>query len=183
MEINAGAAAPLALPDSNRAALVTLWRLGGPVTLQILLSSALGLVDTFMVSGLGTAALAGVGLVGRLHFVLGMVLAGLASGTAVLVAQYSGARRLRAARGPVFMAVLFGVALTLPLACLSAFGAVPLARAMSPDAAVADAAAVFLLWSAAFAPLTAVTATLGAALRSTGNTRTPMWAGIGALAL
>jgi len=171
----------MSLPTTNRGVLLTLWKLGGPVTIQILLSSALALVDTLMVSGVGTAALAGVGVVGRVYFVLGMVLAGLSSGTAVLVAQYAGARRLRAARGPIFLAVLLGLALTLPMTVVSLLWPREIAALLSPDAAVIDAAATFLFWSAFVAPLTAITSTLGAVLRSTGNTRLPMWAGLAAL--
>ncbi len=172
---------PHSLPATRRAALLALIRLGGPVAMQALLGSALALVDALMVSNVGPAALGGVGLVGRLMFVLTMVLAGLASGLGALVAQMSGAGRLRAARGPVLAAVLFGLCLTLPMALACLLYAAPLASLLSPDAAVADAAATFLRWSAAYAPLTALSAMLAATLRGSGNTRTPMWAGGAAL--
>jgi len=175
--------ADLTLPASDHGALRALWELGGPVIFQSLLASTLGLIDTLMVSGVGPAALGGVGLVSRVLFVLSMVLAGLASGTGVLVAQFGGAGRLRAVRGPVAVAVGLGILLTLPMALLSLFGAPWLARLLSPDHAVADAAATFLIRGAAYAPLTAITSILGATLRSSGDTRTTMWAGLAALGL
>lgn len=171
------------LPRTNREAWATLWQLGWPIIFQSLLAASLGLVDTLMVSAVGPAALGGVGLVSRVLFVLTMVLAGLASGTGVLVAQYAGAGRLRAVRGPVMLAALIGLALTLPMLLVSLFAAAPLAHLLSPDPAVAAAAATFMLWGAAYAPLTAITQTLAATLRSTGDTRTPLWAGMAALGL
>lgn len=175
--------APLSLPTTDRAAWRALWMVGGPISLQTLLGATLSFVDTLMVSGVGPAALGGVGLVGRVFFVLTMVLAGLASGTGVLVAQLSGAGRLRAMRGPVSMAILLGLLMALPMSLCSLFLAGPVAASLSPDAAVVDAATTFLLWSAAYAPLTAVSMTLAAAVRSSGNTRTPLHAGLVALAV
>ena len=175
--------APLALPRSHRQAWRALWQLGWPIIFQSLLAASLGLVDTLMVGGVGPAALGGVGLVSRLLFVLTMVLAGLASGTGAVVAQYAGAGRLRATRGPVTLAVAVGLLLTVPMLLVSLFGAEPLAHLLGPDREVAAAAAIFLRWGAPIAPLCAITLTLAAVLRSSGNTRTPMWAGLAALGL
>lgn len=171
------------LPHDNRGTARALWSLGGPVALQALLGALLIFVDMLMVSALGPEAVGGVGLANRLLFVVTMVMAGVASGTGVLVAQYAGARRIRAIRGPVTAAIAFGVLLTLPLTLLSWLAPLALARWMTPDAAVASEAASFLLWGASYGPLTAVALILGATARSLGNTRAPMWAGIVALAL
>ena len=172
-----------AVPGSNRAMLTSLWRLGWPVLFQSLLAASLGLVDTLMVSSVGPAALAGVGLVSRVLFVLTMVLAGLASGTGAMVAQYVGAGRWRATRGPVTLAVFSGLLLTLPMLLISLTSAATFAGLLTPDRAVSDAATIFLRWGALIAPLCAVTLPLSAALRGRGDTRTPMWAGLAALAL
>ena len=172
----------LGLPTNNREAIQVLWRLGAPVTMQSLLAASAGLIDTLMVNGVGAAALGGVGLVSRLLFVMNMVLVGLSSGAGVLVAQYSGAGRMRATRGPIMMAICLGLLLTLPMSLVSIFFANGLAHWLSPDLDVAQAASIFLLWSAVYAPLSAVSMTLAAVLRSSGNTRKPMWAGIAGLA-
>lgn len=171
------------LPADRRGIARALWQLGGPVALQAVLAALLVFVDVLMVSALGPAAVAGVGLANRLLFVVTMVLAGIASGTGVLVAQFAGARRRHAVRGPVTAAVLLGVVLTVPLALYSLFDSHALAGWMAHDPAVADEAATFLFWSASYGPLTAVALILGATARSLGNTRAPMWAGLAALAL
>lgn len=173
----------LPLPRTNRSTLQALWQLGGPVALQSLLAALLGLVDTVMVSGLGPAALGGVGLVNRLLFVVTMLLAGLASGVGVLVAQLTGAGRQRAIRGPVLAAIGLGLGLTLPLALLALSYPQQIARLLSPDEPVQQAASLFLVWSAAYAPLTAIVLILGATLRSQGDTLSPLLAGLIALAL
>ena len=171
------------LPRSTRGTVVALWRFGGPVALQSLVAAMLGLVDTIMVSGLGPAALGGVGLVNRVLFLTTMVLAALASGTGALVAQSVGAGKIRAIRGPVTAAIAVGVLLTLPLALGALFAPHSIAGCLSTDAEVRHAAAVFLVWGAAYGPLTAVSLTLGATLRSLGDTRRPMLAGLTALAI
>lgn len=173
----------LTLPTTNRQALRSLWQLGAPVTFQALLASTLGLLDTVMVSGVGPAALGGVGLVGRVMFVVMMIVAGLSSGTAVLVAQYSGAGRRHAIRGPVAISALLSVCLTLPMLLIALVAPVWFCSWLSPDAAVVTQAARFLSWGALMGPLGALTMTLAATLRSLGNTRTPMLAGVAALGL
>src|SRR5690625_666531 len=60
-----------------------------PIALQMLLQSMLGMADVMMVSGLGSAAVAAVGLAAKLHFLLLVIMGGLATGCSVLVAQYS----------------------------------------------------------------------------------------------
>lgn len=168
----------LGLPETDREVVQLFWRLGAPVSLQSLLAAGAGLLDTIMVASVGTDALGGVGLISRVLFVMNMVLVGLASGVGVLVAQSIGAGRTRATRGPIVMAIGIGVILTLPIALVSLFLPAYLGQLLSPDAGVADAAARFLFWSAAYAPLSAVSMVLSAVLRSHGNTRRPMWAGV-----
>lgn len=171
------------LPTDNRGTAQALWALGGPVAIQSLLTSCMVFLDTLMVSALGPAALGGVGLGTRALFVITMILVGIASGTSVLVAQYCGAGRSRAIRGPVTAAIGLGVLVSLPAALASLFAAPTLAGWMSPDPDVAFETATFLTWSAAYTPLTAIALILGATCRSLGNTRSPLWAGLVGLAL
>lgn len=171
------------LPNNRAAITRALWQLGGPVALQAVLSALLVFVDVLMVSVLGPEAVAGVGLANRLLFVVTMVLAGIASGTGVLVAQFAGAGRRRAVRAPVSAALLLGVVLTLPLALAALLAPQQLAGWLTQDPAVVEVTATFLFWSASYGPLTALALTLGSTVRSLGNTRAPMWAGIAALIL
>lgn len=154
-----------------------LWALAWPVALQSLITSALGFIDTLMVSGLGPAALAGVGLVGRLFFMVTLLLVGLSSAVGAIAAVEVGAGRAGAARTVGWLGGVAGVLLMLPLALFSLLGAGLLAGWMAPEQAVADAAAEFLRWSCLYAPLTVLTLVQAACLRAAGNTRAPLIAG------
>jgi putative MATE family efflux protein len=171
------------MPERGRSPVHAVWRLGIPVATQSLLSSMLAFVDTMMVTSLGASALAGVGIAGRMLFVVSMVLSGLAGGTGILVAQYAGAGRTEEIKGKVAAALRLGVLLTMPLAAASLFFGSRLGALLAPDPDVAAASATFLTYGAAYAPATAISMTLAATLRSLGNTRTPLWSGASSLAL
>lgn len=62
-----------------------------PIALQNLLMTSFRLVDTLMIGQLGDASIAAVGLAGQVSFFVELVCFGLASGSAVFIAQYHGA--------------------------------------------------------------------------------------------
>ena len=61
-----------------------------PIVAQNLITTSLGLVDTFMVGALGEAPLAAVTLANIPVFVIQLVIFGLQSGSSVLISQYWG---------------------------------------------------------------------------------------------
>src|SRR5207249_11141448 len=70
------------------------WGLAGPIIGENFLETLLGIIDTWLVAGLGAVALAGVGSALQVMFLLIAALSALAVGNAVLVAQAVGARDL-----------------------------------------------------------------------------------------
>ena len=74
---------------------IELSKFAWPIVLQNLLSTSAGLVDTFMVGGLGQDALAAVSLANTPFFVSMLMIFGLQSGGAVLISQYWGKRDTR----------------------------------------------------------------------------------------
>ncbi|ACR79093.1 MATE family efflux transporter [Kosmotoga olearia] len=66
-----------------------------PITIQNLISMSLNLVDNLMIGQLGSAAIAAVGLVNQINFVLILFLFGASSGTGVFISQYWGNRDLK----------------------------------------------------------------------------------------
>ncbi|OAA23791.1 MATE family efflux transporter [Kosmotoga sp. DU53] len=66
-----------------------------PITIQNLISMSLNLVDNLMIGQLGSAAIAAVGLVNQMNFVLILFLFGASSGTGVFISQYWGNRDLK----------------------------------------------------------------------------------------
>ena len=67
-----------------------LWRsiliLALPVAAQMLLQSLLGMADVVMVGVLGSSAIAAVGLAAKMHFLLLVLISGLATGCSILLA-------------------------------------------------------------------------------------------------
>ncbi len=65
--------------------------LGIPIAMQNLLMSSFTLVDTIMIGQLGDIPLSAVGMAGQWSWLMGLVMFGLNSGSAVFISQYWGA--------------------------------------------------------------------------------------------
>ncbi|MEG1396713.1 MAG: MATE family efflux transporter, partial [Oscillospiraceae bacterium] len=70
----------------------TLKRLLIPLIIEQLLSMTIGMADTVMVTRVGEAAVSGVSLVDAINILIIQVFAALATGGAVVAAQYLGRR-------------------------------------------------------------------------------------------
>lgn len=90
-------------------------KLAVPVALQSALVSTLGMVDVVMVSTLGAAEIAAVGLGAKIHFVAIMIMASLGTGCSVMVAQYWGTRNHQGVQRITALAMVLGLFLLLPL--------------------------------------------------------------------
>ncbi|MBI3995139.1 MAG: MATE family efflux transporter [Nitrospirae bacterium] len=84
-----------------------------PVVLSSLLQRSIGIIDIFLVGGLGATAIAAVGIGQLLVFISMTVIWGLSSGTTVVVAQLYGGRRQPEAARIAFQSILLGVGLSL----------------------------------------------------------------------
>ncbi len=82
-------------PMFTRSALITLI---APLFVEQVLSVAMGMADTMMVSGVGEAAVSSVSLVDSINVLILQVLAALATGGAVVASQYLGRKDSRNAR-------------------------------------------------------------------------------------
>ncbi len=81
-----------------------------PIAIQNVLNSSLGLIDTFMISSLGTAEIAGVTAGYRVLFFYFLFLFGISSGAAVLTAQYFGSKDIKNIRRVLGMTILVAFA-------------------------------------------------------------------------
>ena len=105
-----------------------------PIVLQNLITSALGMADTFMVGMLGEVPMAAVTLANIPLFALQMFIFGVQSGSSVLVSQYWGKQEMEAINRVlgvalwvvlVVSALFAGVLLVCPVEFLSLFGNEP----------------------------------------------------------
>lgn len=153
-----------------------LTRLLAPLVAEQFLAVTVGMADTMMVSYAGEAAISGVSLVDMLNVLIINIFAALATGGAVVISQYLGARDVESAKN--------GAGQLFHLAALAGVGIMALALAFArpllgllfgqiePD--VMDAALLYLRISAASYPLIALYNAGAALFRSMGNSKISM---------
>ena len=96
----------------------TLLPLALPIALQNLLMTSFRLVDTLMIGTLGDVSIAAVGLAGQASFLVELVAFGMASGSAVFIAQFHGAGDIDGIHRAFGATLLFG----LPFGLVAAVG-------------------------------------------------------------
>jgi len=130
------------------------------------------LVDLYWVGRLGTQAVAAVGIVGNLTFIVLALTQMLGVGTTAVVSHAAGRKDQEQAlllfnQSQVMAIVTGGLFLVLGLA-----GRWPYATAMSADAETAALAATYLLWFVPAMALQFLMVAMGSALRAVGNFKT-----------
>ncbi len=145
-----------------------------PVAIQNIITSSLNLIDTFMISSLSTASIAGVTAANKLFFLLYLFLFGISSGSAILTAQYWGVKDIPNIRRVLGIclglgcvgAVVFGAsAIFYPEAVMRVFTNQP--------GAIAEGAAYLRIIGWSYVP-TAVTFAYVFIMRSTGQVKLPV---------
>lgn len=130
------------------------------------------LIDLYWVGRLGTQAVAAVGIVGNLTFVVLALTQMLGVGTTAVVAHAAGRKdhdqALLLFNQSQVMAMVTGVLFLLA----GLAGRWPYARAMSADAETAALAATYLLWFVPAMALQFAMVAMGSALRAVGNFKT-----------
>jgi MATE family multidrug resistance protein len=118
-------------------------RLAWPIVVSMLSASVMTLVDTLMVSGLGSAALSGVGLGGILSFILICFPIGVLGAVKILSSQAFGAGRIDAASAYLGAGLGLGIFFAT-VSYAAARLALPFLPEVTASAASADAAQTYL---------------------------------------
>ena len=153
-----------------------LTRLLAPLVVEQFLAVTVGMADTMMVSYAGEAAISGVSLVDMLNVLIINIFAALATGGAVVISQYLGARDVPSAKnsaGQLFhLAALAGVGFMVVALAFAR----PLLRLLfgQIEPEVTDAALLYLRISAASYPFIALYNAGAALFRSMGNSKISM---------
>lgn len=95
--------------------------IAAPIALQQLVISSLNMVDVFMISSLSNESIAGVGGANKLYFIFNLFLFGMSSGSAILTAQYWGARDYQNIKKVYGITLTFGIAVSMIFSCLAVF--------------------------------------------------------------
>jgi len=147
-----------------------------PVALQMLLQALLGMADVAMVAHLGQAAVAAVGLSAKMHFLIMVLMIGVATAGGVLIAQHMGAKDVLGVKRTLAITLLLGVLIALPLVCLFAVSRVWVTN-INPDAEVSRLTSGYLMITAPTLLFVQLVLIYEAALRSVKNVNVPLLTG------
>ncbi len=148
-----------------------------PVALQMLMQSLLGMADVLMVGHLGTVAVAAVGLAAKIHFLMLVLMSGLATGASVLIAQYFGAKDTQSCQKIFAVTMLVSTLTILPFFVAFGFSSYWVSW-INPDKEVVRLAASYLIITAPVLLFTQWIVIYEASLRAMGHTTMPLVAGI-----
>ncbi len=151
-----------------------LYSLAWPAMLENLLQSTIFMINTALVGRLGAEALSAAGISNFLMFFGLTPVAGLGVGVLAQVARAKGRGNLSEAQRIGWHGLVIGVALSLGTTALVIVFAEPLLRLVGAPATAIEIGAPYLRIASLFAVFQAATMLLGAVLRGTGDTRTPM---------
>src|SRR5438477_7838823 len=156
-----------------------------PVVLQNLLHTLMFYVDTYMVSRLGSSAMAAMGVVGPVAHTITSVLSALSVGTIAIVARAWGEGDRKKQERDAASSVAVGLVLGLPLSVVGFFLLPEIARLFPvPDApAVLGMARGFLRYEGASLVFFCVYVAATGVLRAAGRTTFAMMATLAANAL
>ncbi|WP_379138685.1 MATE family efflux transporter [Paenibacillus sp. sgz500958] len=152
--------------------------LAWPIFIEIFLQTLLGTVDTIMVSRISDDAVAVVGISNQLFGALTTLFTTFAGGAGILIAQRIGSRRMEDARSLAIMGVSASSLLGLAVSMILFLYADPIAHMLNISAELRALSHVYITFVGGGLFMVGMTASLGTAIRNTGNTRGPMYTGV-----
>ena len=158
--------------------LSTMLTLAVPITLQSFITSSLNLVDTMMVGTLKETAISAVGLANQYMFIFTLCIMGINAGASVFMSQYWGKKDLKGIK------TFLGIDLTVGFIAASLFAVMAfffphiIMNVMTGDAAVAELGISYLKIVAVSCLFMNFTQGYSSALRSTEQTKLPMFASL-----
>ena len=161
--------------ESSKEFLVKLIQLSVPIMLQNLLSSSVSFVDTMMIGLVSENALAAVGLANQMFFLIVLFYFGVSSGAAIFVAQYWGAGDRRKMHQVMGIALVISLLGALFAAAVSILFPGTIMRIFTNDPVVVAHGMEYLRIVGVSYLFTAVVMIYSTALRSTGDSKTPLY--------
>lgn len=148
--------------------------LAWPILVEILLRTALGTSDVFMLSGYSDKAVSAVGVITQITFFLIIVSTFVSSGTGgILIAQYNGAGREQESVSVGVASIALSVLVGVLLSVIAVLGAIYLLPYYGLEAQVEQYAHEYLLISGAMTFNVTIGVVFTTILRSHGYSRSP----------
>lgn len=154
------------------------FKLGFPVAIQTALVAVLAMADLLMVSDLGMEATASVGIASKWHFVAIMIIAAMASANGVLVAQYWGKKDRRSAKTITLRVMSYGAKILVPVTIAITLFSSFIMMLQTSDLKVIELGSTYLWYSFPVLILTHLIIVSESAMRSSGDTLTPLYLGV-----
>lgn len=150
--------------------------LTGPILVEQIFISMLGIVNTIMSARIGKEALSAIGMVDSLNSVIQAFFVALAVGSTVVVAQYTGRGNKEMADSACVQSLVSGLLLALTMSLMIWIFRAPLLSALFSDAEplVTLHMNTYLGITLLTYPLIGLTSIACGALRGAGDTSTPM---------
>ena len=145
-----------------------------PLILQQLITYSVNLLDTMMIGSFGDAPLAAVNLVNQFYLVFSMLVFGAVSGGNVLNAQFWGRKDIRNVHRVMGLQLIFGFFVGITFVVISQTIPEQILRIYSDDPEVIHNGAVYLRVITAVFMIFPIGQFYSGAMRSCGDTRTPM---------
>jgi len=152
----------------------TIFRILWPATVESVLQMGVGLVNTGMVGHLSALAIGAVGLSNRATMVSWALFQAISTGATVLVAQAIGAGQRLRARVLAVQAVVFGTFSILGLGAFFFLFAPSVLSVFGPERELLVAGTGYLRLVTWGMPAVGIMTAVGACLRGSGDTRSPM---------
>jgi putative MATE family efflux protein len=160
-----------------------LFKLAFPMAVQNFIMSFLNMVGVMIIGQLGGAAIAAVSLANQIFFLLTLLLFGITSGAAMFTAQLWGKRDLTNIRKVLGLCLFLGLTAGILFWLLARFFSAFALGVYSQDPAVVAAGSQYLQVIGWAFPVTAITTSYAAILRSIGDIKAPLMVNIAALLL
>lgn len=147
-----------------------------PLMLEQLLNSLMGMVDTMMVSTVGSAAISAVSLVDSINILMIQAFAALAAGGTILCSQYIGSGSKEKARAAASQVVLAITVLSITVAALCLCFRIPLLQFIfgEVEADVMKNSQTYFFFTGMSFPFIALYNCGAAIFRAQKNTKTPL---------
>lgn len=167
----------------DKAFLKTMFILALPITLQSFITSSLNLVDTMMVGSLEETAISAVGLANRYMFIFTLCIMGINAGANVFMSQLWGKRDVQGIKTFLGLDLTVGLVASSMFGALAFFGPNIIMNIMSGDPEVMKLGESYLQIVAISCIFMSITQAYSTALRSTEQTKLPMYGSLIGVAL
>ena len=137
--------------------------------------NSLSFIDTLMITKVSEEALAAVGLANQMYFLISLFYFGVSSGAAIFVAQYWGAKQIEKLHRTMGIALSIGLIGAFVSAFVSLFFPTLIMNVFTQDSIVVAYGIDYLRIVSVSYLMTALVMIYSASLRSTGDSKTPMY--------